>query len=354
MSINKRDASKYKTLLSYYSDNKEPYEIQGEALFSGVNSEKYINFLFKVERKNRKIKKCLDLITPFRARHTVSAYLLGLTIKDKLQLDTKDWRRLPNEKSSAGSFRLFWSWICVFHDIGYYYETRQSECLNHLTIEGLIEKLNIQHNFLDVSPHADLIRKYYRKRISDSVIDHGIVGALLLYDALIDMSQEGSIYSQIRQHEIFYAKICDTIALHNMWRATNATISIYKEYELDELIPNKDNHHKIYYKDNTLLFLLAVVDSIDPIKFFCRDGRHRTTILSQDIISNFYVGFSHRKSTKKLFLKYKSNFFDDYVSVLSSSDNGIDSWLGVYLSFNQKEGILEISIDTKSQLLLAS
>lgn len=239
----KREISKYRTLLSYYDDKKAPYEIQIESLFSGENSEKYINSLFHTERKNRKIKKCLDRITPFRARHTVSTYLLGLTIQDELQLDTRSWRRLPNENSSAGSFRLFWSWVCVFHDIGYYYENRQSEYLNHLTIEELMENLKIQYNLLDVSPNANLIRKYYRKRISDSVIDHGIVGALLLYDALMDMSQKGGLYSQIRQHERFYTKICDTIALHNMWRATNATIQIYKEYDLYELIPDEDNHH---------------------------------------------------------------------------------------------------------------
>lgn len=112
--------------------------------------------------------------------------------------------------------------------------------------------------------------------------------------------------------------------------------------------------HKIYYKDNTLLFLLAVVDSVDPIKFFCRDGRYRKSVSPQDVISNFYVGFSCETRAKKLLLKYETSLFDKYVTVLNSSDNGMSSWLGVRLSFHPGEGILEISIDTKNQLRLAS
>ena len=139
----KAQSTQYKSLSFYYADKIKPYDVDGDSLFSEKNSEKYINWLFKTERKNRKIKKCLDLITPFRARHTVSAYLLGLTIRDEIRLNTRDWRRLPNEKSSAGSFRLFWSWVCVFHDIGYYYETNGSKYSNCLTVEELIKKLKI-------------------------------------------------------------------------------------------------------------------------------------------------------------------------------------------------------------------
>ena len=57
------------------------------------------------------------------------------------------------------------------------------------------------------------------------------------------------------------------IAVHNMWRATEETESIYESFGLHELIPNSDNHHIIYYKDNPFLFLLGIVDSIDPINF---------------------------------------------------------------------------------------
>lgn len=209
--------------------------------------------------------------------------------------------------------------------------------------------MRVAHNFLNVSQNGDLVRKYYRKRISDSkpAIDHGIVGALLLYDALMDMAGKDIPYSQIRQYEDFFTKICDTIALHNMWRATDSTIHLYKEYGLDELIPSEDNRHKIYYKDNALLFLLAVVDSADPVKFFCRDGRYKRPILPKDVIDNFYIGFSIRKGTKSLLVSYKTNLFDDYVTSLSSPNDGLNSWLGVYSSYNSAEDIFMISIDTK-------
>lgn len=118
--------------LVYYYDEARDYffDEKGDSaeLFVGGAAQKYINKQFKAERMCSAIKICLDKITEFRAQHTVSAFFLGLTLKKNLQLYTQDWRRLPGEsKSAKGSFRLFWSWICLFHDIGYSYEEPRTE-----------------------------------------------------------------------------------------------------------------------------------------------------------------------------------------------------------------------------------
>lgn len=86
-------------------------------------------------------------------------------------------------------------------------------------------------------------------------MDHGIVGALLLFDALMELANNSSyagIYSEIKDYQEFYTRICDAIARHNMWRATPDREDIYRSFNLWELIPNADMRHKIYYRDNTL------------------------------------------------------------------------------------------------------
>ena len=201
----------FETLASYYQSAladhiNDTYNL--DDLFLGHNAEKFICNCFKQERKNKKIRNCIDRITPFRAIHTVSSFLLGLTIRDKLHIDTRSWLHLPGEKSPKGSFELFWSWICLFHDVGYYYEEHSETYASYNTIAELMQSLGIKHDLLDVSENKTLIKKYYRKRInsSDPKVDHGIVGALLLYDALMDLAKDNKVYSEIIGYRLFLPK----------------------------------------------------------------------------------------------------------------------------------------------------
>jgi hypothetical protein len=337
------------SLFNYYSktlrDKSTKYSVND--LFAERKANDFIRECFSEEYKVSKIKHCINIITPFRALHTVSAYLLGLNIKDRLQIDTRNWRRLPGEKSSKGSFELFWSLICLFHDIGYEYEESSEKYKSNETIDGLILYLNLEYNLLEESKYKELISKYYKKRISGKPVylDHGIVGALLLYDALMDLAENSQIYSSIKEYKSFFVKICDTIALHNMWRASTDTIDEYKLYSLRELIPGNDQHHIIFYKDDPLLFLLAFVDTIDPIKAFCRDRRYRDPVTEISVLENTYVRFVNRTRVKKLDLSYNSPEFTSFAYKNANSESGIMSWLGVFVrNFKNSQGNETLSI----------
>lgn len=348
-------------LYDYYSNTLEnkrsKYSIND--LFAQRKAQEFIRECFREEYKNAKIKECISIIKPFRAIHTVSAFLLGLIIKNKLQIDTRNWRRLPGEKTPKGSFELFWSLVCLFHDIGYTYEENPEQYKSFESIDEFIRFLNMDYSLLDVSKHKELIINYYKMRISgkSACVDHGIVGALLLYDALMDLAENSKIYSGIKEYKSFFVNICDTIALHNMWRATTSTIDEYIENGLWELIPDDDQHHIIFYKDDPLLFLLAIVDTIDPIKAFCRDNRFRDPATEINVLKNTYIHFVNRTGVKKFYLSYDSPEFSSFANNNANPEKGMMSWLGVYIKYfikHQGREALSISINLVDSALVES
>lgn len=342
-----------KTLSAHYNaelDCLNNVSVGSDELFDGDNSLKFISSIFSAESANIKIAKCIKLITPFRAKHTVSAYLLGTIIRDKLQFDTRNWRRLPKESSPSGSFKLFWSWICLFHDIGYYYEEHSDKYLVFSQLEDLEKELGIENDLLSFSAYPDLIRKYYKKRVNDMrpAIDHGIVGAILLFDALMDLANGDKPYSEIRKYSSFFAKICDTIALHNMWRATEKTLLEYQQNNLYELIPSEDNRHMVFYRKNPLLFLLGIVDTIEPIKFFCRDKRYKHPVTHRDVLSDIKMAFIVNSGKKEIRISSTNEHFQEYVDSLQNHEEGLPAWLGVTCFTDKEKRAIVLSIDIES------
>lgn len=351
--VNKKDSSvdAPHTVCDYYNEvlSQMNRNYDARTLLSKKNEKRFIQELLFEECRNEKIKECINIITPFRATHTVSAFLLGLTIKKYLQFDLRGLRRLPGDKSVAGSFELFWTWICLFHDIGYKIEDNSGQYRDCTSIDALIARLNIKHNLLDESEHGELITKYYIYRVDiHTCVDHGITGALLLYDALIDLAGSSRKYAEIKEYKSFFVTICDTIALHNMWRATPNTVDTYLFYGLTELIPSDNGHHYIvFYKDHPLLFLLAFVDTIEPIKAMCRDQRYRKPMSATEVLENAMISFTNRTGMKKLSLACPHSSFDGLVAAVTAPNDGMMSWLGVYVQLlnSSSEKRLEITID---------
>lgn len=139
---------------------------------------------------------------------------------------------------------------------------------------------------------------FYYRIYKIGVLDHGIVGADLFFSRLCENYEKAyndSIRWEGRQsREDFYnsrglhfnreqlkifAYIADCIASHNMYKADRdqESIKIYNDYHLKELLPDK--FKKISYKDNPLLFILCVADTIEPSKRFAVNSN--ATILSK-------------------------------------------------------------------------
>ncbi len=321
-------------------------DIDVENLFIGRNALLFIRNYFDNLRTNYVLKnpadkflEVLDRITEFRAQHTVASFLLGVVVKEELSLDMRNWIRLYDSKSSDASFGFFWSLICLTHDVAYHWERNSKKMIEQvLTVEDFCLYNNVQYNLLDKTEHADLIRNYYRYRVGeDNKIDHGITGAILVYDALMTFYYEGTKQSQLnlcglrlrKNFPVFCLRIAETVALHNMWRATNKTAAKYRQYNLGELIPDGSDNEKVLYKEDALLFLLGLIDTIDPIKGFCSTEGNRPRIPPKDVLHGFYIRFVKRSGVKKMRLEFEnSKFIDKYMENIV----GMEKWLDVSIN----------------------
>jgi len=230
----------------------------------------------------------------------------------------------------------FFGLICLTHDVGYYLELNSKRIITQVsTIEDFYQYNEIRYKLLDKAKNTKLIQNYYRYRAEvGKKIDHGIAGAILIYDALMTFYYEGIHIPhlnlcglQLRKNfPDFCLRIAETVALHNMWRATDKTIDIYREYQLDALIPDRSDREMVFYKDDVLLFLLGSIDTIDPIKGFCSTEGRRVRLPIDDVLNNFYIRFIKRSGVKKIHVEFTNpNFKGKYIPAVYEMAN----WLGV-------------------------
>jgi hypothetical protein len=136
--------------------------------------------------------------------------------------------------------------------------------------------------YINESHYSNKIKNNYLKYIifEHNHIDHGISGADYMYFKLTEIYREKCIkltnhensmnfidengrYFNCEQFKIF-AYISDCIASHNIWKAPEGSEEIYKKYQLDSLIGER--FKIVSYRDNPLLFILCLSDSIEPTK----------------------------------------------------------------------------------------
>lgn len=328
------------------STNMDLMNINVNEIFNGKNALEFIKNYLGLEKSKKhlnnsanKLLSCLNKITPFRAKHTVSAFLLGISVKENLSLDIRNWIRLYDSHSSDQSFGFFWSLICLLHDVGYYWERNSKQYKDkYQSIDAFGIDNEIKYNLLENSNQSGLIQRYYDYRINvDSKIDHGIVGAILIYDALLTLyyedANETNLFCGIKLRSNFpdfVLKIAETIALHNMWRANSKNEKLYIEYGLFDLVPNELNSHKIFYNDDKVLFLLGLIDTIDPIKAFCNSERNMNAILPQMVMNQFCLKYYNKNVVKSMDLIYYevTNNTEKY----KRSVSGLADWMGVDIS----------------------
>lgn len=166
--------------------------------------------------------------------------------------------------------------------------------------------------------------------------DHGIVGGLWLYDSLMknyhraywnekqkdkdvnftDFLVDGYWHFSEEQ-KIIFAYLADCIIAHNMWPANPDKIDMYKRCGLDELTPPR--FRKISFERNPILFILAIADTIEPIKLYLSVSQ----MSEVDIWKGIDIFFS------KEYIRIK--ILDNRLSFerLLCKVNGLDDWLDV-------------------------
>ncbi|PKM65815.1 MAG: hypothetical protein CVU95_13500 [Firmicutes bacterium HGW-Firmicutes-2] len=243
----------------------------------------------------------------FRLKHTISIYFLGLAIYNnvsciKIAIDNYihkvDVELQPYHKRILGPefrtfdtpFSYFWFLTCFYHDYGYRFEEGNKLVgLERilLLLDGRINTNILRGRYRTLIPKAisDNLHKYFKMRYEkDQVIDHGIAAGLLFWENRMTDFQKRSKRNQNKEvfiekdrlwsKEILYKihlPVAWTISAHNVWFITenNERVDEYSHFGLQGLITDRP---KIILNNHPLLYLLSVVDTIDPVKLLNRNA----------------------------------------------------------------------------------
>lgn len=300
--------------------------MKAEALFDRDSVKDWINALVG-KSISGKLSACIDHTSTARLSHAAAVFLLGMALRSRLGLRFDKMPRIIAHSASDG-FHFFWSMICLCHDLGYRFENESNQnpeiLLKMKTARGRLELLGIDHNLFEVDraelsslgiepdsedgrwilESVELAKKYdrYRRQTNHKgkyppVADHGICGALLLYDILRTECEEMRRKRRMRRFDQpkrhneqettgnldGAAKdsspsrfircgllIACTVARHNMWLAsTPEDIALYQIYGLEALFADRPGV-KVQADQSMeqMLFFLDFVDTIDPVKWF--------------------------------------------------------------------------------------
>ena len=118
------------------------------------------------------------------------------------------------------------------------------------------------------------------------VYNHGIIGGYLLFDRLLKGYVSAYLHSHPDRGESYpgienftwhsksfsieqiplFSHVADCIISHNIWKADLKEEAKYQEYGLSKLVGS--NFQKIKFQKNLVLFILAVIDTIEPYKIY--------------------------------------------------------------------------------------
>ena len=237
--------------------------------------------------------------------HTVSIYFLGILLQPLFdnKIETV-LNKLNDNFANRMNYKFAYTWFLtsLYHDTAWIIEDKRNydvfqNCSTRYLSDYVNKKFEIEYNLFQhkwinnksIKYSEQLVYNYLHYSVSERKrIDHGILGGLLLFDRLnknyIENWEEYCIGNPLiehnnrisfdnfeykgvswkREHIDHFGYVSNAIISHNIW--TSLDNELYRRYSLDELTEKKYNKLKI--EDDPLIFLLALVDTIEPTKYF--------------------------------------------------------------------------------------
>lgn len=318
----------------YYYDINKLSEIENPFL-----NEKFSHrdFIFNYFKRGGKVE-VLDTIGRdfFELRypnHINSVFFLGLLIYHKTGL--KEKFNLDRNAPGYQTFPFIWFLISLYHDNAYHIEKDSEMVKNNRSLTQLCSNFNIEYNLFEnrvrgvSSRLMNCCENYFKYRVEESkVIDHGIFGGLLLYDRLLkirrrkaSVGEENLFWGEALEDQ--YKLAASAIATHNIWMPNKNQHEMYSNYKLNELI----SFIPLKFRNFNFLYLLGIIDTIDPIKTFIDDG-----ISERYIFENLKMEF---KKSSILFSVVKASKLD--FQKLIKKCNYYVGWLDVKVEFDHEK-----------------
>lgn len=167
-------------------------------------------------------------------------------------------------------------------------------------------------------------------------VDHGIVGGYLFYDRMIKnymlaylASNEETGFTQnlsdfhyrnryfCKEQLTIFSYISDCILSHNIFKQPPNMRALYEEYQLIDLL--EENFKTITFEFNPLLYILAVSDTLEPIKAY----QQRNANLSAQVIADA-IDIEYIPGTRQLRFSSNSEVVD--IALLHHKAMGLMDW----------------------------
>ncbi len=221
---------------------------------------------------------------------------------------------------------------------------RRSVSLEHALLCELTQKSftvdrrpNLQFNTgAKIKGHqynSTVVTRYFNYIVNEHKhVEHGIIGGYLFYDRMIKnyLSSYLSAFYEARQQiplsEFYYrgrrfsenqlpifSYIADCIIAHNIWRMSERHRKDYEHYRLDAALGNE--YSAINFKDNPLLYILVITDTLDPIKAYNKISP-RTVAES--------INIEYRRGSREISFSSSCNEVD--IAVLHKKAKGLEDW----------------------------
>jgi hypothetical protein len=294
-----------------------------------VQTLDYSNFISNYFRQGGKVRifelcniKLNELRLP---NHICSVFFLGILLYNKTDFIQK--YKLERNAPGYATFPFIWFLIALFHDNAYQMEDK-NQLQKISSINDLIDEFDIKHSLFDrkFSKCKELLssrNNYFLFRKKNwNVVDHGILGGMLLFDRLVKIRREKHKANEDslfwgRKLETQYKTAANAISIHNIWLQPEKTC---KKFNLETLI----KFTPIKFSEFPLFYILGIVDTIEPLKIYKDDNLSDIDIFKSidfEFGSNF-LKVSESKNSKIDFSKLidKTKYFKNWLDINIISD----------------------------------
>jgi hypothetical protein len=275
-----------------------------------------------------------------REIHTISVFFLGCLFYKNLDFEQLNFKR----DDGKDQFYFIWFLSSLIHDYSYEYEKHYCKYKDKFNdIDDFIKYIKIKQGF-EHSLFADdstaqnqekifllhyNIANYFKYRYNEHCkIDHGITAGILLYDSLVSnrlkQKEEQKSNPDNKRYwgndlDPLYLIASNAIATHNIWKPKDEdteTKTKYIKYGMTNLTDG--SIFPISLTDSPFLFLLGLVDTLDPVKTFdCIDPLY--------VLESILIQFKNQNTIE---IKNADDSKLDFSKLIKKVDE-LDKWLDI-------------------------
>jgi len=273
--------------------------------------------------------------------HISSVFFLGSCLYFYTSMHKK--YSIKDNEPGYHAFPFIWFLIALFHDNAYQMEDENA--FKHIsTLEDLYKEFEIEHFILDTpcskcKPLGNARKRYFEYRREEyGIIDHGLLGGILLYDRLVKIrkakraANENTLFWGIKLVNQ-YKLAANAITLHNIWLPSPDRLERYKKHQIDYLAKERP----VKCRDFPLFYLLGIVDTIEPLKTY-RTEIDRGTFTNEEVLRSINMAFE--QNSVKVSLADQATI--DFKKMLEKA-KGLRPWLDV--DINTSESSFELTFN---------